>query len=86
MPEISLFYGIRITMKFDEHNLPEINARYSENNATILIIDGVVHKGYLPNSQLKLVLAWVELHRAELMQNWELLRNGESPSKINPLT
>jgi hypothetical protein len=38
----------------------------------VLIQEGVVMNGHLPNRQLKLVLAWAELHRDELMQNWEL--------------
>ncbi|NOW85420.1 hypothetical protein B0H39_003301 [Clostridium beijerinckii] len=36
------------------------------------IINGRVMKGYLPKRQLKLVLAWAEIHKDELMQNWEL--------------
>jgi hypothetical protein len=35
---------------------------------------GTVTAGYLPRRQLRLVLAWAELHGDELMQNWELAR------------
>jgi len=34
---------------------------------------------------IKLVLAWAEIHRDELMQNWELARALESLNKIAPL-
>lgn len=30
MPEISLFYGIRITMNYSEHNPPHIHIQYAE--------------------------------------------------------
>lgn len=85
MPEISLFYGIRITMNWNEHNPPHFHVDYAEYNATVLIREGVICDGYLPNRQLKLVLAWCELHNDELMQNWELLRNNHPLNRINPL-
>jgi len=31
------------------------------------------------------VQAWIELHRDELMADWELATNGELPYKIDPL-
>ncbi|MCM1388098.1 MAG: DUF4160 domain-containing protein, partial [Bacillus sp. (in: Bacteria)] len=36
-----------------------------------------VIKGALPSKQLKLVLAWCILHQDELMQNWELAKDGK---------
>jgi hypothetical protein len=85
MPTISLFFGIKITMNYDEHNPPHFHVRYAEYQATILILDAITSKGFLPNRQLKLVLAWCELHRDELMQNWELTREGKEPNSIAPL-
>ena len=77
MPEISLFYGIRVTMYF--------HAEYNGNKA-IVEIDGVrVIKGALPSKQLKLILAWCVLHQDELMQNWELSKDGKPMNRINPL-
>jgi hypothetical protein len=35
--------------------------------------------------QLRLVQAWIELHRDELLADWELAVSGESPYKIAPL-
>ena len=29
MPEISLFYGIRVTMYYDDHNPPHFHAEYN---------------------------------------------------------
>ena len=33
----------------------------------------------------KLVVAWAELHKEELLADWELVSKGESPYKIDPL-
>ena len=37
MPEISLFYGIRVTMFYDNHNPPHFHAEYNGNKAIIEI-------------------------------------------------
>jgi hypothetical protein len=41
--------------------------------------------GNFPPKQLKLVQAWVEIHRDELLADWDLAVNGEEPFKIAPL-
>ena len=42
-------------------------------------------EGNLPNRQVKLIVAWAELHKEELMADWDLAQNGEKPFKIDPL-
>ena len=34
MPEISLFYGIRVTMYYDDHNPPHFHAEYNGNKGS----------------------------------------------------
>ena len=88
MPTISMFYGILILMYFHDkkkHNSPHIHAEYAEFEASISIEDGTVLSGNLPNQKLKLVQAWVEIHREDLLANWKLAINGESVFKIDPL-
>lgn len=88
MPVISMFYGIVIRMYFLEdarHGTPHIHARYAPHEASIRIDDGEVLAGNLPRRQLRLVQAWIELHRDELMSDWELAVAGEMPHKIDPL-
>ena len=70
MPEISLFYGIRVTMYYEDHNPPHFHAEYNGNKAIVDIIEARVIKGALPSRQLKLILAWCVIHQDELMQNW----------------
>lgn len=85
MPEISLFYGIRITMYYDDHNPPHFHAEYNGNKALIDIVDIQVNKGSLPSKQLKIVLAWCAIHQDELMQNWELAKDDKPLNNIAPL-
>ncbi len=85
MPEVSLFYGIRVTMYYSDHNPPHFHVEYNGNKALIDIINASVLRGALPNKQLKLVLAWCVLHQDELMNNWELSKQNLPLNKISPL-
>ena len=51
MPEISLFYGIRITMYYDAHNPPHFHAEYHGNKAIIDINQARLINGALPSRQ-----------------------------------
>lgn len=88
MPIISMFYGIIIRLYLldnKQHSLPHIHAKYAEFEASISIEDGEILSGELPRKQLRLVQAWIELHRDELRADWELAIQGENPYKIPPL-
>ncbi|QAU24633.1 DUF4160 domain-containing protein [Dyella sp. M7H15-1] len=67
------------------HHAPHIHARYAEFEASVSISEGEILAGELPKKQLRLVQAWIELHRDELIADWELAISGESPYKIAPL-
>lgn len=87
MPTISMFYGIIVRMYFapGEHPPPHIHVYYAEYRATVNSRTCELIEGNLPRKQLKLVLAWTELHQDELMANWDLVMNGEEPFRIQPL-
>ena len=38
-----------------------------------------------PKNKLKLLDAWMEIHREDLEANWTLLSNGEQFFRIDPL-
>ena len=83
-----MFYGIIIRLYLldtKQHHLPHIHAKYAEFEASININDGEILSGDLPRKQLRLVQAWIELHRDELMADWEIAVSGENPYKIAPL-
>lgn len=48
-------------------------------------LNGSVLRGSLPNKQIMLILAWCEIHRDELMQDWELSKQNHPLNRINPL-
>jgi len=85
MPEVSLFYGIRITMYYSDHNPPHFHAEYAGFKCLVDVLSGCIIRGSLPARQLKLVLAWNEMHRDELMQNWELSKSSLPLNQIKPL-
>lgn len=87
MPTISMFYGIIIRMYCDKskHNPPHFHAYYQNYKSIIDIINCEIIEGNLPTKQAKLVLAWAELHKDDLLADWELASNGELPFKIDPL-
>lgn len=83
-----MFYGIIIYMYFldiKKHNLPHIHAKYQDSEAIIDISSGSIIDGTLPPTKLKLVLAWVEIHKEELAANWQLAVSGQKPFQIQPL-
>ncbi len=87
MPTISMFFGIIIRMYYGpkEHNPPHFHVYYQEYKATFGIENGDVLTGDLPRKQMKMVEAWIEIHKDELFADWELCQNGEKPFKIDPL-
>lgn len=85
MPTISRFYGILIRMFFDEHAPPHFHAEYGEFAAEIAIETLQILAGELPRRALALVLEWAALHRAELLEDWDLCRQHQQPKKIQPL-
>jgi hypothetical protein len=55
-----------------EHKTPHIHIEYAEYKALLEIRGGRLLGGDFPNDKLKLALAWVEIHKDELIAigNW----------------
>ena len=85
MPELSRFLGISILMYFDDHNPPHFHVRYNDNRALISIGELKVLEGSLPARILGLVIEWAELHKEELMRDWDMVKNTGKYFKIDPL-
>ena len=83
-----MFYGIIVYMYFmdnKQHHRPHIHAKYQDREVVVSIPDGDVLDGSIPNAKMKLLEAWIELHRDELMADWELTVSGQNPYRIDPL-
>ncbi len=85
MPEICRFYGIIIRMYFVDHPPPHFHAEYGEYEALITIESFQIFSGDLPSRAFKLVEEWASLHRDELRDLWDLARQSQPLSKIEPL-
>lgn len=87
MPALSMFYGIIIYMYREvntPHHLPHLHAHYG-GAKVVVTFDGEVLEGSIPKGKMKLLIAWMEIHKDELEANWELLKAGEGFFKIEPL-
>ena len=83
-----MFYGILVLMYFyddKKHSCPHIHVEYGEYEASVSINDGNVLGGRLPPAKMKLVQAWIEIHRESLLADWKLAVAGEPVFKIDPL-
>lgn len=88
MPTISMFYGIIISMYFmdaKQHKMPHVHVKYQDSEAVVSVPGGDLLDGSLPPAKMKLVTAWIEIHRDELVADWELAVSGQQPYKIEPL-
>ncbi|HVF60097.1 MAG TPA: DUF4160 domain-containing protein [Thermoanaerobaculia bacterium] len=84
MPEISRFLGIVIGMFYSEHGVPHFHAVYGDHEISVEIEAATVH-GRFPARAQRLVLEWAQLHRQELLENWQLAREGRPLKLIAPL-
>ena len=88
MPVISMFYGIIVRMFFmdnKEHKMPHVHIEYGEFTAVLSIPDASLLAGNFPSAKLKLVSAWMEIHRDELLADWKLATEGQPVFKIEGL-
>jgi uncharacterized protein YfaP (DUF2135 family) len=85
VPTISRFFGIVVAMYFDDHGPPHFHARHADGQAKVRIDTLEAIESNLKRRQLRLVLAWAELHQDELAENWRRARAGETLEEIEPL-
>ncbi len=88
MPVISMFHGIIVLMYFfddERRHVPHIHIRFQGAEASVSLMEGELLAGTFPKAKLRLVQAWVELHRDELLADWELAISGETLFRIDPL-
>lgn len=82
-----MFYGIIIRMQREKgakHHVPHIHAICGDDEA-VISLDGELLEGSLQTSKMKLVQAWMEIHKDDLAADWRLLNDGDEFFKIEPL-
>lgn len=87
MPELSRFFGIVIRMYVEagSHHTPHFHAYYQQHVAAFSFDSVDLMVGELPVRQRRLVEAWAEIHRDELVANWTQLQSGGVRRSIDPL-
>ncbi|MEQ1529022.1 MAG: tetratricopeptide repeat protein [Methylococcales bacterium] len=80
---IGLFFGIVVRMH--GHVKAQIKAGYQQQTVIVDIGSGDIVDGHFDCRQQRLLLAWVEIHREDLLANWQLSIHGEAPLPIEPL-
>ena len=68
-----------------EHNPPHFHAFYGDMEWVIDIHKYKKTEGKMPKNKLHLILAWCEIHKDELLQNWELATKKKDLRDIAPL-
>ena len=85
MPELSRFFGIIVSMNYNEHAPPHFHIRYGQFKAMMRIKDLSLMEGNFPPRAMGLVVEWALLHRDELQKSWELAEARAELPKIQPL-
>ena len=69
----------------NQHKLPHIHVKYAGQEVIVGLPNGQILEGEIASAKMKLLQAWIEIHKEELMADWELAITGELPYKIEPL-
>ena len=85
MPEVARFFGIIVSLNYNDHPPPHFHVRYAEQKATVVIESLTILEGQLSPRVLGLVVEWAALHRQELMDDWDLARQQQPLKRIAPL-
>jgi shikimate kinase len=88
MAVLSMFYGIIGSIYYfdnKQHRLPHIHVTYGEQEVVVGIPDGNIIEGDIQANKMKLLQAWLEIHKDELLANWNLAVSGNKVFKIEPL-
>ena len=66
-------------------NRQHIHVRFQDDEAVYGIPGGELLAGSIPPAKVRQVQAWIEIHRDDLMADWQLAVSGQHPQKIEPL-
>jgi len=85
VPVVSVLFGIVIRMFYQEHGVPHFHADHQGDEASFTV-DGRPLAGRISSrAARRLIAEWALAHRGELAANWNRMRAGRSPERIEPL-
>ena len=81
MPELCTYKGIKIEILYNEHNPPHFHAEYAGDRASFNM-DGEIIAGKLKPKQERAIKKFLKEHNKEILDNWNLAREGKPLCKI----
>jgi len=72
-------------MYYNDHAPPHFHASYGEYDIRVNIETGEIISGSFPGRAQNHVLEWLELHSAELIEDWKLAEQRKPLKSIEPL-
>lgn len=72
MPQVAQFRGIAVRINFADHPPPHLHAFYGGRQVLVEIATGMALRGSLPPAQMQRLLDWMDDHRTELIDAWNL--------------
>jgi len=85
LPIISRFFGIVVRMFYDEHNPPHIHVEFQNEKAVLDFMGNIMRGDLKSRTALRLIREWIDLHRTELLEDWNLAQVGNEIKSIDPL-
>lgn len=85
MPEISRFYGLIITMYYNDHAPAHFHVKYGAYKAKIAIENGDILEGRLPKRAVALIEQWRAIHIENLRGAWSAVLDRRAVERIAPL-
>jgi len=68
-----------------EHGQPHFHVQYGGQHAVLSLQPIEIMRGGLPPRALRLVVEWADMHRAELLDDWQLATEKRALKPIAPL-
>jgi hypothetical protein len=85
MPLVSMFFGIKIYIYYDDHDPPHFHAEYQGEKAVFDFRGNILNGDLNSRTATRLVREWVDLRCHELKEDWDLAQSGNTLKKIPPL-
>lgn len=85
MPEISRFFGIIISMFYNDHEPPHFHAQYGEHKASFCLNTLGLLDGWMPPRIRGYIVEWAALNIDDLFMDWEIARQKGILNKIEGL-
>jgi len=72
-------------MYYNDHSPPHVHAEYQGDKVLLDFSGSILRGGVGSKTATRLVREWIDLHGAELEEDWNLARAGHDLRPIEPL-